>query len=137
MTCELEMIHSVDELEAEFYSDDQIKALCAQKLVLHQSLIIRGWVWNMSAEYQSFARGYIDCGILEDGDYEENTMKPKIKIVTNYGLVTAVTSEGSPIDVEIVQEDTGKEMYFTSRDKGQGDLLYLPERPLEGTITVQ
>jgi hypothetical protein len=43
-------------------------------------------------------------------------MKPKIKIVTNYGLVTAITSEGSAIDVEIVEEDTGKEMLFTSRD---------------------
>ena len=46
MTCELEMIHSVDKLEAEFYSDDQVKALCAEKLALHQSLIIRGWVWE-------------------------------------------------------------------------------------------
>ena len=91
----------------------------------------------MSAEYQNFARGYIECGFLEDGDYEENTMKPKIKIVTNYGLVTAITSEGSAIDVEIVEEDTGKEMLFTSRDKGQGDVLYLPEPPLKGTVTEQ
>jgi hypothetical protein len=53
-------------------------------------------------------------------------MKPKIKIVTNYGLVTAITSEGSAINVEIVEEDTGKEMLFTSRDKEQGDVLYLP-----------
>ena len=137
MTCELEMIHSVDELEAEFYSDDQVKALCAQKLVLHQSLIIRGWVWKMPAEYQAFARGYIECGILEDGDYEENTMKPKIKIVTSYGLVTKIISEGSAIDVEIVEEDTGMEMYFTSRDKGQGDVLYHPELPPAGTVTEQ
>ena len=135
MTCELEMIHSWD--EAEIYTEDQIDAYSAEKLALHQSLIIRGWVWKMSAEYQSFARGYIECGILDDGDYEENTMKPKIKIVTSYGLVTAIISEGSAIDVEIVEEDSGKEMYFTSRDKGQGDVLYLPERPLEGTVTEQ
>ena len=135
MTCELEMIHSVD--EAEVHTMDQVEVICAQKLVLHQSLIIRGWVWKMSAEYQNFARGYIKCGILEDGDYEENTMKPKIKLVTNYGLVTAITSEGSAIDVEIVEEDTGKEMLFTSRDKGQGDVLYFPQPPLEGTVTEQ
>ena len=64
-------------------------------------------------------------------------MKPKIKIVTSYGLVTAIISEGSAIDVEIFEEDSGKEMYFTSRDKGQGDVLYLPERPLEGAVTEQ
>jgi hypothetical protein len=114
MTCELEMIHTVDELEAEFYSDDQVNALWAEKLALHQSLIIRGWVWEMPAGYHAFARGYIECGILEDDDYEENTMKPKIKIVTSYGLVTAIISEGSAIDVEIVEEDTGREMFFTS-----------------------
>ena len=130
MTCELEMIHTVDELEAEFYSDDQVKALCAEKLALHQSLIIRGWVWKMPAKYHAFARGYIECGILEGGDYEENTMKPKIKIVTSYGLVTKIISEGSAIDVEIVEEDTGKEMLFTSCGKGHGDVLYLPEPPL-------
>jgi hypothetical protein len=39
--------------------------------------------------------------------------------------------------VEIVEEDTGKEMYFTSRDKGQGEVLYHPELPLEGTVTQQ
>ena len=137
MTCELEMIHTVDELEAEFYSDDQVKALWAEKLALHQSLIIRGWVWEMPAGYHAFARGYIECGILEDGDYEENTMKPKIKIVTSYGLVTKIISEGSAMDVEIVEEDTGKEMYFTSRDKGQGDVLYHPELPSAGTVTEQ
>ena len=135
MTCELEMIHTVD--EAEVYTKEQIDAFFAEQLALHQSLIIRGWVWKMSAEYQNFARGYIECGILEDGDYEENTMKPKIKIVTNYGLVTAITSEGSAIDVEIAEEDTGKEMLFTSRDKGQGDVLYLPQPPLKGTVTEQ
>ena len=135
MTCELEMIHSVD--EAEIYTMDQAEVICAQKLVLHQSLIIRGWVWKMPAEYQAFARGYIECGILEDGDYEENTMKPKIKIVTSYGLVTKIISEGSAIDVEIVEEDTGKEIYFTSRDKGQGDVLYHPELPPAGTVTEQ
>ena len=135
MTCELEMIHSVD--EAEVHTEDQIDDFFAEQLALHQSLIIRGWVWQMPAEYQAFARGYIECGILEDGDYEENTMKPKIKIVTNYGLVTAITSEGSAIDVEIVEEDTGKEMLFTSRDKGQGDVLYFPQPPLEGTVTEQ
>jgi len=135
VTCELEMIHTVD--EAEVYTKEQIDAFFAEQLALHQSLIIRGWVWKMSAEYQNFARGYIECGILEDGDYEENTMKPKIKIVTNYGLVTAITSEGSAIDVEIAEEDTGKEMLFTSRDKGQGDVLYLPQPPLKGTVTEQ
>lgn len=129
------MIHTVD--EAEVYTKEQIDAFFAEQLALHQSLIIRGWVWKMSAEYQNFARGYIECGILEDGDYEENTMKPKIKIVTNYGLVTAITSEGSAIDVEIAEEDTGKEMLFTSRDKGQGDVLYLPQPPLKGTVTEQ
>ena len=135
MTCELEMIHSVD--EAEVYTEDQIDDFFAEQLALHQSLIIRGWVWKMPAEYHAFARGYIECGILEDGDYEENTMKPKIKIVTSYGLVTAIISEGSAIDVEIVEEDTGKEMLFTSCDKGHGDVLYLPEPPLGGTVTVQ
>ena len=135
MTCELEMIHSAD--EAEVHTEDQIDDFFAEQLALHQSLIIRGWVWKMAAGYQNFARGYIECGILEDGDYEENTMKPKIKIVTSYGLVTKITSEGSAIDVEIVEEDTGKEMLFTSRDKGQGDVLYLPQPPLKGTVTEQ
>ena len=135
MTCELEMIHSVD--EAEVYTEDQIDDFFAEQLALHQSLIIRGWVWKMPAEYHAFARGYIECGILEDGDYEENTMKPKIKIVTSYGLVTAIISEGSAIDVEIIEEDTGKEMLFTGCDKGHGDILYLPEPPLEGTVTEQ
>ena len=135
MTCELAMIHSVG--EAEVYTEDQIDDFFAEQLALHQSLIIRGWVWKMSAEYQNFARGYIECGILEGGDYEENTMKPRIKIVTSYGLVTKIISEGSAIDVEIVEEDTGKEMYFTSRDKGQGDVLYHPELPPAGTVTEQ
>ena len=135
MTCELEMIHSVD--EAEVYTEDQIDDFFAEQLALHHSLIIRGWVWKMSAEYQNFARGYIECGILEDGDYEENTMKPKIKIVTNYGLVTAITSEGSAIDVEIVEEASGKDLLFTSRDKGQGDVRYHPEIPPSGTVTKQ
>ena len=66
MTCELAMIHSVG--EAEVYTEDQIDDFFAEQLALHQSLIIRGWVWKMSAEYQNFARGYIKCGILEDGD---------------------------------------------------------------------
>ena len=64
-------------------------------------------------------------------------MKPKIKIVTSYGLVTKIISEGSAIDVEIVEEDTDKEILFTSRDKGHADVLYLPEPPLEGTVTEQ
>ena len=41
MTCELEMIHSVD--EAEVYTEDQIDDFFAEQLALHQSLIIRGW----------------------------------------------------------------------------------------------
>jgi hypothetical protein len=129
------MIHTVN--EAEVYTEDQIDAFVAEQLALHQSLIIRGWVSKMSAKYQNFTRGYIECGILEGGDYEENNMKPKIKIVASYGLVTKITSEGSAIDVEIVDEDTGKEMLFTSRDKGQGDVLYQLELPPAGTVTEQ
>ena len=64
-------------------------------------------------------------------------MNRRRKIVTSYGLVTKIISEGSAIDVEIVEEDTGKEMYFTSRDKGRGDVLYHPELPPAGTVTEQ
>ena len=79
----------------------------------------------------------MQCVEVQDGDLKENGMKPKVRIVMNYGLVTKITSEGSEIAVEIIGEDTGLEEHFMSNSRGGPDILYLPEPPLDGTVTEQ
>ena len=55
---------------------------------------------------------------MQDGDHKENGVKPKVRIIMNYGLVTKITSEGSEISVEIIEEDTDLEERFTKINRG-------------------
>ena len=127
MTCELEMIHQMDHRPVDI----------PEQFYLYQNLLRRGWLWKMPAKYQAPARILMECDGVLDSDFKENGMKPKVRIVMNYGLVTQITSEGSKIAVEIIGEDTGLEEHFTSNSRGGPDILYLPEPPLEGTETKQ
>lgn len=111
------MIHKMDEGEADFGS----------VLYLNHRLIKRGWAWKMSATYQLPARRWIDCEILEDVQPERSTMKPRIQITTCYGFVTKVKSEGTEIEVEVIEEDTGKEVLYTSQSSADGDILFAAE----------
>ena len=51
-------------------------------------------------------------------------MKPRIQITTCHGFVTKVKSEGTEIEVEFVEEDTGKEVLYTSHSSEDGDVLF-------------
>ena len=54
-------------------------------------------------------------------------MKPKIQIKTCYGFVTIIRSEGEAIEVEVIEEDTGKEVLYTSQSSVDGDVLFAAE----------
>ena len=114
MNAEIEMIHRMDESELDI----------AQVILLHRFLIKRGWAWKMPASYQELASRYIDFDFLNDIQPERSTMKPKIQITTCHGFVTKVKSEGTEIEVEIVEEDTGKEARYPSHSCEDGDVLF-------------
>ena len=114
MNAEIEMIHRMDESELDI----------AQVILLHRFLIKRGWAWKMPVSYQELARRYIDFDFLNDVQPERSRMKPKIQITTCHGFVTKVKSEGTEIEVEVVEEDTGKEARYTSHSCEDGDVLF-------------
>ena len=117
LNSEIEMIHGMDEGELDLPS----------VIILHHSLIERGWVWKMPGKYQKGARRYIDCQILDDVQPERSKMKPKIQITTFHGFVTKVKSEGAEIEVEVVEEDTGKEVIYTTQSCDRGNVLFTAE----------
>lgn len=117
MNAEISMIHKMDEGEADLTS----------VVYLNHRLIERGWAWKMPGTYQLSARRWIDCEILDDVQPERSKMKPKIQITTCYGFVTMVKSEGAEIEVEVIEEDTGKEVLYTSQSSVDGDVLFAAE----------
>ena len=117
MNAEISMIHKMDEGEADL----------ASVVYLNHRLIERGWAWKMPGTYQLSARRWIDCEILDDVQPERSKMKPKIQITTCYGFVTMVKSEGAEIEVEVIEEDTGKEVLYTSQSSVDGDVLFAAE----------
>ena len=108
------MIHRMDKTELDLPS----------VILLHHFLIQRGWAWKMPGTYQKLARRYVEIDILDDTQPERSRMKPKIQITTCHGFVTKVKSEGTEIEVEIVEEDTGKEVRYTSHSCEDGDVLF-------------
>ena len=114
MNAEIEMIHRMDESELDL----------SQVILLHHFLIKRGWAWKMPVSYQELARRYVDFDFLDDIQPERSRMKPKIQITTCHGFVTKVKSEGTEIEVEVVEEDTGKEVRYTSHSCEEGDVLF-------------
>ena len=114
MNAEISMIQKMDEGEADF----------ASVVYLNHRLIERGWAWQKPGNYQLSARRWIDCEILDDVQPERSKMKPKIQITTCHGFVTKVKSEGTEIEVEFVEEDTGKEVRYTSHSSEDGDVLF-------------
>jgi len=119
MVSEIELIHHVEEDGGSFDGS----------MVLYDLLIRRGWAWRMPAEYQRGARNYIKCGILDDAQFEEKSMTPKIEITTKHGFVTAICSKGLEIEVEMIEEDTGKEVKFTTCSNGSGHSLFPEFQP--------
>ena len=117
MNAEIEMIHRMDESELDI----------AQVILLHRFLIKRGWAWKMPVSYQELARRYVDFDFLDDVQPERSRMKPKIQITTCHGFVTKVKSEGAEIEVEVIEEDTGKEVLYTSQSSVDGDVLFAAE----------
>ena len=103
---------------------DESELDIAQVILLHHLLIKRGWAWKMPVSYQELARRYIDFDFLNDIQPERSTMKPKIQITTCHGFVTKVKSEGAEIEVEVIEEDTGKEVLYTSHSCEDGDVLF-------------
>ena len=87
---------------------DESELDIAQVILIHHSLIKRGWAWKMPVSYQELARRYIEFDFLNDIQPERSRMKPKIQITTCHGFVTKVKSEGTEIEVGIMEEDTGK-----------------------------
>ena len=114
MNAEIEMIHRMDESELDI----------AQVILLHRFLIKRGWAWKMPVSYQELARRYVDFDFLDDVQPERSRMKPKIQITTCHGFVTKVKSEGAEIEVEVIEEDTGREVLYTSQSSVDGDVLF-------------
>ena len=114
MYAEIEMIHRMDECELDI----------AQVILLHHFLIQRGWAWKMPGTYQKLARRYVEIDLLDDTQPERSRMKPRIQITTCHGFVTKVKSEGEEIEVEFVEEDTGKEVLYTSQSSEDGDVLF-------------
>ena len=114
LNAEISIIHRMDEGEADF----------ASVVYLNHRLIERGWAWKMPGTYQLSARRWIDCEILDDVQPERSKMKPKIQITTCHGFVTKVKSEGAEIEVEVIEEDTGREVLYTSQSSVDGDVLF-------------
>ena len=114
MYAEIEMIHRMDKTELDLPS----------VILLHHFLIQRGWAWKMPGTYQKLARRYVEIDILDDTQPERSRMKPRIQITTCHGFVTKVKSEGEEIEVEFVEEDTGKEVIYTSQSSEDGDVLF-------------
>ena len=54
-------------------------------------------------------------------------MKPKIQITICHGFVTKVKSDGAEIEVEVVEEDTGKEVIYTTQSCDRGNVLFTAE----------
>ena len=98
---------------------------------------LKGWYWvsaflplcgvGQHGTYQLSARRWIDCEILDDVQPERSKMKPKIQITTCYGFVIMVKSEGAEIEVEVIEEDTGKEVLYNSQSSVDGDVLFAAE----------
>ena len=114
MYAEIEMIHRMDESELDLPS----------VILLHHFLIQRGWAWKMPGTYQELARRYVEFDFLDDIQPERSRMKPKIQITTCHGFVTKVKSEGTEIEVEFVEEDTGKEVRYPSHSCEDGEVLF-------------
>ena len=103
---------------------DEGEADFASVVYLNHRLIERGWAWKMPGTYQKLARRYVEIDILDDTQPERSRMKPRIQITTCHGFVTKVKSEGEEIEVEFVEEDTGKEVLYTSHSSEDGDVLF-------------
>ena len=125
MASEIEFIHDLEEDGGSFDGS----------MVLYDLLIRRGWAWRMPAKHQCGARNYIKLGILDDAQFEEKSMTPKIEITTKHGFVTTICSKGSEIEVEVIEEDTGKEVKFTTCSNGSGHSLFPEFQPTQFPVT--
>ena len=83
-------------------------------IVLYQSLVQRGWIWQMPAHYQAQAVAFLNMGLVTEPK-EEKFVKPKIIIVlTKDGTIENILTEGV-IDVE-VRDETGIAAAYQSID---------------------
>ena len=122
MISEIELIHDLEQ------GGDGLEGHI-DLIVLYDLLIRRGWVWRMPAKYHEVARLMIESGTLDDIQCEEKAMTPKIEITTKYGIVTKICSKGSEIDVEMIEEDTGKKVLFTTLPDDSGHSLFPEIQP--------
>ena len=95
MISEIEIIHMLDNDEAEF----------PQAALLSALLIQRGWVAKMPAKYQAMVASFTEAGIIRMEETKiTNKMKPKIRFILQEGEPTIAESIGGPIEVTIVDK---------------------------------
>ncbi len=75
-------------------------------------------------KYHEAAQNLILSGILDNIQSERIAMTPKIEITTKDGTVISIRSKGSEMDVEMIEEDTGKKVLFTTLSEDSGHLLF-------------
>jgi len=117
MVSEIELIHDLEE------DGDGLEGNMVL-IALYAFLIRRGWLSRMPAKYHEVAQNLILSGILDDIQSERIAMTPKIEITTKDGTVISIRSKGSEMDVEMIEEDTGKKVLFTTLSEDSGHLLF-------------
>jgi len=95
MISEIEIIHMLDNDEAEF----------PQAALLSALLIQRGWVAKMPAKYQAMVASFTEAGIIRMEETKiTKEMKPRIRFILQEGEPTIAESIGGPIEVTIIDK---------------------------------
>tara|TARA_R110000782_G_scaffold266974_1_gene361890 strand:- start:306 stop:743 length:438 start_codon:yes stop_codon:yes gene_type:complete len=87
---------------------------------LMQSLIVRGWIWQMPAKYQHMAVQMLNAGVIADvkpeKEPEEMDKKKKVcvEIAVRDGHVATIKTSGEVIDVKIVDHDNTTTVCYSS-----------------------
>ena len=105
MIAEIELIHLLDDDEAEF----------PEAAMLAASLVRRGWAHRMPAKYQALAHDFIEQGIIRDEITEVTPdMKPRIRFIIEDGKRAIAESIGCPIEVTVVDKRNQREVTYST-----------------------
>ena len=107
MIAEIELIHLLDDDEAEF----------PEAAMLAASLVRRGWAHRMPAKYQALAHDFISQGSVSDETTEvTDDMKPRIKFIVEDGQPTVALNIGCPIEVTVIDLTNQTTVIYTTHE---------------------